>query len=134
MDFKEISSSNRKSIKRSIARFCFKNSVSLTEEEFRILVRRTQDSGYRSAIKFLSKYFKDINMLNSEIRKNLFSFTIEYNIENYCKQFPSGNKAVERILSGIRLPEDERFFKKTLFDIVKANKIQIEIIDYYLRG
>ena len=131
MNFEEIAKGRRNSIKRAIARFCFLNKVNLSEEEFNSLVRRTQRSGYKSAVKFIAEYFKEKGFSNHDIRRILYSFTIEYNTENYCREFPQGNKAVDRILTGNRLLEDEKFFKETLYDIVKANKLQISIINDY---
>ena len=61
INFKEIAYTNRVSIKRAIARFCYLKNVYLSEKDFDILVRRTQESGYHSAIKFLSCYFANIN-------------------------------------------------------------------------
>lgn len=133
MVFEDIISTNRKSIKRAIARFCYLNSIDLTEEEFNIFVRRTQQSGYRSAVRYLTTYLRDNGVINHKIKKLLFLFTIEYNIENYCRQFPLGNNAVDRIVKGIRLPEDEKFFSEILFDIVKANKLQVLIIEDTLK-
>lgn len=74
MDFKEIASTNRISIKRAVARFCYLKNIPLSKEEFHILVRRTQDSGYRSAIKF----FPAISAIILPIRKN-----------NCCTSLPS---------------------------------------------
>lgn len=65
MDFKEIASRNRISVKRAVARFCYLKNIPLSKEEFHILVRRTQDSGYRSAIKF----FPAISAIILPIRK-----------------------------------------------------------------
>lgn len=132
IDFKEISYTNRISIKRAIARFCYVKNIQLSEDDFYILVRRTQESGYKSAVRFLSNHFDTIGLNAYNKKQLMFQFTIEYNIEMYCKQFPEGNKTVKRILDNQRDAKDEKFFKEVLYDIVKANKIQIQIIDKYI--
>lgn len=132
LDIKEMAFSKRKSTKRAVARFFHTKNILIGEESFETLVRRTQASGYNSAIKFLSFYFEEQGVSPREKRQLLLQFTIEYNIEMYCRQFPSGNKTVERILLGERTAEDERFFKESLYDVVKANKIQLQTIDKYL--
>lgn len=131
-DIKEIAFSKRKSTKRAIARFLYQKNIIISEKDFNTLVRRTQSSGYRSAVKFLSRMFNQSSISLSDKKQLLLQFTIEYNIETYCRQFPSQNKTIERILSGDRTPEDQRFFKETLFSVVKANKIQLQVIDKYL--
>lgn len=131
IDYKEIANTNRISIKRAIARFCYLKNVYLSDEDFHTLVRRTQKSGYRSAIKFLSQRFSNMNPRDK--KQLLYQFTIEYNAEVvYCRQFPEGNKVMKNLLNGIRTPEQEKFFKEVLFDIIKANKLQEQIINKYL--
>lgn len=131
IDYKEIANTNRISIKRAIARFCYLKNVYLSDEDFHTLVRRTQESGYRSAIKFLSQRFSNMNPRDK--KQLLYQFTIEYNAEVvYCRQFPKGNKVMKNLLNGIRTPEQEKFFKEVLFDIIKANKLQERIINQYL--
>ncbi|PLS19111.1 hypothetical protein CVD28_01505 [Bacillus sp. M6-12] len=131
-NLKELAYTKRKSIKRAIARFFYLKNLPVTEEEFDTLVRRTQDSGYNSAIKFLAIYLEKRSTPLQEKRQLLLQFTIEYNTEMYCRQFPQGNKSIERIMEGYKTPEDERFFKEYLYDIVKANKLQLEVVDRYL--
>lgn len=131
-DLKEITHSSRKGIKRAVARFCYLKDIPLSESQLNILVRRTQESGYKSAIRFLSIYLDNLIKTKSKKKQLLFQFTIEYNTELYCKQFPNGNKAINRILSGDKTPDDDKFFKETLYEIVKANKLQIEIINNYI--
>lgn len=131
VNYKEIASTNRISIKRAIARFCFLKGIYLPQNDFKILVRRTQDNGYRSAIRFLSNYFN--NLSKDQKKQLLYQFTIEYNLEMcYCRQFPETNKVVKNIMNGNRTPESDRFFKEVLFDIVKANKLQEQIINEYI--
>lgn len=131
IDYKEIASTNRISIKRAIARFCYLKNIYMSDKDFYTLVRRTQESGYRSAIKFLSRYFSNMNLQDK--KQLLYQFTIEYNAEViYCRQFPEGNKVMQNLLNGIRTPEQEQFFKEVLFDIIKANKLQQQIINKYL--
>ena len=131
IDFKKIAHTNRISIKRAIARFCYLKNVYLSEKDFYTLVRRTQESGYRIAIKFLSQYFANINQRDK--KQLLYQFTIEYNAEViYCRQFPEGNKVMTNLLDGIRTSEQEKFFKEVLFDIIKANKLQEQIINKYI--
>lgn len=131
-NLKEIAFSKRKSIKRAIARFFCLKHLPITQEEFDTLVRRAQDSGYNSAINFLAIYFEKKGTALKEKRQLLLQFTIEYNTELYCKQFPKGNQSVQRILEGYRTPEDEQFFREYLYDVVKANKLQLKVIDNYL--
>lgn len=131
-DLKSVAYSKRKSIKRAIARFFYLKRLPISEKEFNTLVRRTQDSGYNSAIKFLSIYFEKRGTPYNQKKEYFFQFTIEYNTEMYLHQFPKGNQAIERILEGSATPEDKIFFKNYLYDIVKANKLQLEIIDKYL--
>jgi hypothetical protein len=131
IDFKEIAYTNRISIKRAIARFCYLKNVYLSEQDFHTLVRRTQESGYRSAIKFLSQYFANTNPRDK--KQLLYQFTIEYNAEVvYCRQFPEGNKVMINLLNGIRTQKQEKFFKEVLFDIIKANKLQEQIINKHI--
>lgn len=131
IDFREITNTNRISIKRAIARFCYLKNIYMSDKDFYTLVRRTQESGYRSAIKFLSRYFSNMNLQDK--KQLLYQFTIEYNAEViYCRQFPEGNKVMQNLLNGIRTPEQEQFFKEVLFDIIKANKLQQQIINKYL--
>jgi hypothetical protein len=131
-NLKELALTKRKSIKRAIARFFYLKNLPVTEEDFETLVRRTQDSGYNSAIKFLSIFLEKKGTPLQEKRQLLLQFTIEYNTEMYCRQFPKGNKSIERIIDGYKTPEDEQFFKEYLYDIVKANKLQLQVIDKYL--
>jgi hypothetical protein len=131
-DLKTIVFSKRKSVKRAVARFLHLKNIQINEEEFLTLVRRTQSSGYKSAIKYLSTLLEPQNLSLKDKKQLLLQFTIEYNIELYCRQFPSGNKSVERILSGEKTAEDEQFFREFLYEIVKANKLQLQIIDKYL--
>lgn len=131
-DLKVIAFTKRKSIKRSIARFCYLKDVTLSESQFETIVRRTQDSGYNSGIKFLAIHLEKHGTPLRKKRQLLFQFTMEYNTEMYCRQFPKGNRSIERILEGCRTPEDEAFFKDYLYDIIKANKLQLEVIDKYL--
>ena len=131
MDFRKIADTNRVSIKRAVARFCYLRNIPLSEEEFFTLVRKTQDSGYRSAIRFLSRYFS--HYPPKKRRQLLYQFTIEYNTEMvYCRQFPEGNKTMKEFLAGVRTPEQKRFFKDVLYSIVKANPLQQQIIDQYV--
>ena len=131
MDYKELASTNRISIKRAIARFCYLKNIPLSEDDFHTLVRRTQDSGYRSAIKFLSAYFSSYTI--PKRKQLLYQFTIEYNSELiYCRQFPEGNKVMQSLLEGNRTSEQKAFFTQVLFHIVKANPLQEEIIKKYL--
>lgn len=131
-DLKAIALTKRKSIKRAIARFFYLKNILISEEDFDVLVRRTQDSGYNSAIRFLSKFFEQRGTPLKTKEQFLYQFTIEYNTEMYCRQFPKGNKSIERIIDGYKTPEDEKFFKEYLYDIVKANKLQLKVIDKYL--
>lgn len=131
-DLKEIAFTKRKSIKRSIARFFYLKDVVVSESEFETIVRRTQDSGYNSAIKFLAFHLEKQGTPLQKKRQLLLQFTMEHNTEMYCRQFPKGNRSIERILDGCRTPEDEAFFKDYLYDIVKGNKLQLEVIDKYL--
>lgn len=131
-NLKNIVFSNRKSIKRAVARFFYLKNISINEEDFDKLVRRTQDSGYNSAIKFLTIYLEKLGTPLKLKKDLLFQFTIEYNTEMYLRQFPKGNKSIERIISGDKTPEDISFFKNYLYDIVKANKLQVEVIENYL--
>ncbi|WCK57255.1 hypothetical protein PP175_29125 (plasmid) [Aneurinibacillus sp. Ricciae_BoGa-3] len=131
-DLKEIAFRKRKSIKRAIARFCYLKNIDISPDEFEAWVRRTQDSGYNSSIRFFALYLEKKGTPLKEKRQLLLQFTIEYNTEMYCKQFPNANQSVERILSGERLPEDESFFKQYVYDIVKANKLQLQVIESYV--
>lgn len=130
-DIKAISLSKRKSVKRATARFLYTKNITLQESNFNTLVRRTQDSGYPSAIRFLSHHLHDSGYATPEIRQLLLQFTIEYNVETYCRQFPSKNKTIERILSGDKNAQDEIFFKESLYPVVKANKLQLDVINKY---
>lgn len=131
MDFKEIANTNRISVKRAVARFCYLKNIPLSKEEFHILVRRTQDSGYRSAINFFSRHFR--HYPPDKKKQLLYQFTIEYNTEMvYCRQFPEGNKVMKEFLAGIRTQGKKQFFQDVLYDIVKANSLQQQIIDQYL--
>lgn len=129
-DLKTFAFSKRKSVKRAVARFFHLKNIQIKEEEFWTLVRRTQSSGYTSAIKYLSTFFDHLSLKDK--KQLLLQFTIEYNIEMYCRQFPSGNKSVERIVTGEKTAEDEQFFREVLYDIVKANKLQIQMIEKHL--
>lgn len=130
-DLEAIAFNKRKSIKRAVARFFYLKSISINESEFHTLVRRTQSSGYKSAIKYLSSFFELQHLPSKEKKQLLLQFTIEYNMELYLRQFPSANKSVERIASGEKTAEDEQFFKQFLYDIVKANKLQLQIVEKY---
>lgn len=132
IDLQMIAFTKRKSIKRSTARFFYLKNLLVSEEEFETMVRRTQDSGYNSGIKYLAFYLEKQGTPLKLKRQLLFQFTMEYNTEMYLRQFPKGNASIERILNGCRTTEDELFFKDYLYDIVKANKLQLEIIDKYL--
>lgn len=129
---KEIAFTKRKSVKRAVARFFYIKKMDISEFEFDKLVRRTQESGYNSAIKFLSVFLEKQSIPLKEKRQLLLQFTIEYNSEMYCRQFPQGNKSIERILEGSKTIEDHLFFTEYLYDIVKANKLQLQVIDKYL--
>lgn len=122
--------SNRKSIKRAIARFCILKNINLTAEEFETVVRRTQESGYESAVKFFAAKF--IGFSNWKKKQLLYQLTIEYNTEMYVKGFPKANKVITNLLNGIKDSDEHNFFKNTLFDIVKANSLQETIIDKYI--
>lgn len=132
LNLNKIVFTKRKSIKRAIARFIMIKNIDINEEDFNTLVRRTQDGGFESGIKYLSTLFNS-QMISMKNRKQLlYQFTIEYNTEMYCKQFPKGNAVLERIVLGKKSDEDVEFFKDTLYDIVKSNKIQCKIIESYL--
>lgn len=132
LNIKEIAFSKRKSTKRAIARFLYAKNIPLSEGDFQTLVRRTQTSGYSSAIRFLSRYLSTNGYSPNDIKQLLLQFTIEYNIETYCRQFPIRNKVIERILSGQRTVEDQLFFKKSLYEVVKANKLQLQVIEHLM--
>lgn len=132
MDLQIIALNPRNSIKRAVARFCLLNKLSLMDYDFDRLVRRVQDGGYPSAVKWVTRYLTEFGYSTQEKKEMLYRFTIEYNTEMYLRQFPKGNRAVERIIAGNREPEDNQFFQETLYDIVKANKLQKELIDKQL--
>lgn len=131
-NLKEIAFVKRKSVKRSIARFFYLKDVKVSKNQFETMVRRTQDSGYESGIKFLTIHLERQGTPLQKKRQLLLQFTMEYNTEMYCRQFPKGNRSIERILDGCRTTSDEKFFKDYLYDIVKANKLQLEVIDKYI--
>lgn len=122
--------STRKSIRRAIARFCYLKKINITDTEFEIVVRRTQESGYESAIKFFADKFS--NETRWKRRQLLYQLSIEYNTEMYIKAFPKANKVIQNLLAGIKDQDSQDFFKNTLFDIVKANSLQEAVIDKYL--
>jgi len=122
--------SNRKSIRRAIARFCVLKNITITADEFETVVRRTQESGYESAVKFFATKF--IGFSNWKKRQLLYQLTIEYNTEMYVKSFPKANKVIANLLNGVKDPDEYDFFKNTLFDIVKANLLQEAVIDKYV--
>jgi hypothetical protein len=131
-NYREIALNNRKSIKRGIARFIYLNNIDIDWCDFETLVRRTQNSGYRSAINFLSIFY---NTYSDEImlskKEFMYKFTIEYNIEMLLKQFPNKNRTIVNIINGIKTQSDNEEFKRDLYPIVKANKLQTDIIDLY---
>jgi hypothetical protein len=129
-NLKAIASTNRKSVRRAIARFCYLKDVNLTPLQFETVVRRTQESGYESGVKFFADYFS--GKTKWERKQLLFQFSIEYNMENHARSFPRSNKVISNILNGYKDPEDNKYFKDVLFSIVKANTLQEEIINKYI--
>lgn len=74
-----------------------------------------------------------VDLCYTKNKRKEYKFTIEYNAEVvYCRQFPEGNKVMMNLLNGVRTPEQEKFLKEVLFDIVKTNKLQEQIINKYL--
>lgn len=128
-----IITSNRISIKRAIARFCYTKKINICEDDFLKLVRRTQDNGYASGVHTLYAIFSLDGIDKKNIKKLLYSFTIEYNMEMiYFRMFPKGNKNVHNIVFDGKNKEDRDFFDNKLYDIVKANALQKEIIEKYV--
>lgn len=124
--------SNRISIKRAIARFCYNKKINICQDDFKKLVRYTQDNGYEKGVNFLYNFLYREGINIPDIQKLLYSFTIEYNMEMiYFRMFPMGNKNVHNIVFGKSNNEDKEFFNKVLYDIVKANILQKKIIEKY---
>lgn len=132
MELFAIVSKNRISIKRAVARFFYTKKIQVSEDMFYKIVRRTQDNGYKSGIDALYTLFAAKGYKKQKIKSLLYSFTIEYNMEmNYFRMFPQGNKNIKNILFDGKSAEDKAFFNTVLYDIVKANALQTNIIDSF---
>lgn len=127
----KITQSNRISIKRAIARFFYLKNIPIDEEIFNKIVKRTQESGYKSGVKTICSFLIKSNKYDSKtIKSLLYSFTIEYNMEMvYFRMFPKGNKEIQNIILNGQNKENQDLFKNTLYPIVKANTLQAEIIE-----